>query len=41
MAVGGEDESKNYLSSENGYARSYFEIWPFGRHHTSRFRWDI
>jgi len=38
MAVGGEDERKKIVRPENELVRSYYEIWPFGRLHTSRFR---
>jgi len=32
---------KIFSRPENESARSLLEIWPFGRLHTSRFRWDI
>jgi hypothetical protein len=37
MKVGGEDESKNHSSDRNKSMRSYYEKWPFGRIHMSRF----
>jgi len=38
MKIDGEDE-KTLLRPENKSSRSYYEIRPFGRLHTSRFHW--
>ena len=41
MKVGGEDKSKNHSSDRNESMRSYYEKWPFGRLHMSRFLSDM
>jgi hypothetical protein len=38
MKVGGEDKRKNIFEAGKKTARNLYEIWQFGRLHTSRLR---